>query len=198
MSDNARSIERRNIEAYLQWITNKTPPVAVDQARLDALDARIANAALLVDKVKLIAERHRIANPQFDPDDLVEGFVKYAGAFSQRNHITYPVWREMGVPAAVLDRAGLKGGGGPRQQADPDKPAKPRAPRREWSEALAIELMTAVRDRGPQVLTSEYGYAAGYRATMMSRLMAKYPLVAGKVGYDHKAAFPQGVPTEAA
>jgi len=43
-------------------------------------------------------------------DDLAtaeEAFVQVAKAYSERRHISYATWREIGVEAAVLKRAGV-------------------------------------------------------------------------------------------
>lgn len=42
-----------------------------------------------------------------DSEALVEGFVEYASWYSVQHGITYADWRMVGVPAAVLKRAGI-------------------------------------------------------------------------------------------
>lgn len=42
-----------------------------------------------------------------DMDALEEGFVDAAKEYSERKGISYPAWREAGVPAAVLKQAGI-------------------------------------------------------------------------------------------
>ena len=41
-------------------------------------------------------------------DTLEEAFVGAASEYSDRKGISYSAWRELGVPAAVLKRAGVK------------------------------------------------------------------------------------------
>lgn len=41
-------------------------------------------------------------------EELEEEFVKVVAAYSQRKGITRRAWREVGVPASVLKRAGVK------------------------------------------------------------------------------------------
>lgn len=43
-----------------------------------------------------------------DLDALEAAFVGAAGPYGERKGIAYPAWREAGVPAAVLKRAGVK------------------------------------------------------------------------------------------
>jgi hypothetical protein len=40
-------------------------------------------------------------------EELEEGFVKFAGEYSNRKGISVAAWRDLGVPAAVLARAGI-------------------------------------------------------------------------------------------
>ncbi len=43
---------------------------------------------------------------------LEEGFVKAAKNYSERKGITYAAWREAGIDASVLRRAGIRRGAG--------------------------------------------------------------------------------------
>ena len=47
-----------------------------------------------------------------DLSELEEGFVTAARAYGERKGITYGAWREAGVDASVLKRAGIRRGGG--------------------------------------------------------------------------------------
>jgi hypothetical protein len=49
--------------------------------------------------------------PVDDMPALEKEFVKAARTYGDRKGITYQTWREAGVPAAVLDKAGIKRGG---------------------------------------------------------------------------------------
>ena len=42
-----------------------------------------------------------------DPEELVAGFVAHAKSYSQRKGISYSTWRQFGVPAEVLRKAGI-------------------------------------------------------------------------------------------
>lgn len=64
-------------------------------------------------RVELIQQRmddeERLANAQDTPDmeSLEKAFVDVAREYSERKGISYMAWRELGVPAAVLRRAGI-------------------------------------------------------------------------------------------
>ena len=42
-----------------------------------------------------------------DLDELEAGFVEHARSYSERKGISYSAWRETGVPAAALKKAGI-------------------------------------------------------------------------------------------
>jgi hypothetical protein len=46
-----------------------------------------------------------------DLSELEDAFVKAAKAYGDRKGISYTTWRDFGVPAAVLKRAGVSRGG---------------------------------------------------------------------------------------
>ena len=64
-------------------------------------------------EVKLIQERFNLSrelesmDSQVDLQSLEDGFVDVASSYSVRQGISYAAWREVGVPAAVLKRAGV-------------------------------------------------------------------------------------------
>jgi len=51
------------------------------------------------------------ADPSVNLSELEDEFVKAAPDYGQRKGITYGAWREAGVDAAVLRRAGIRRGG---------------------------------------------------------------------------------------
>lgn len=65
-------------------------------------------------RVELIQQRmddeERLSHLEDQPDmDALEaGFVDAAAEYSDRKGISYSAWRELGVPAAVLKKAGVK------------------------------------------------------------------------------------------
>lgn len=64
-------------------------------------------------RVELIQQRmddeERLSQVQDEPDmeALESAFVDVAREYSERKGISYSAWRELGVPAAVLRRAGI-------------------------------------------------------------------------------------------
>jgi hypothetical protein len=82
--------------------------------RLAEVEANIAEADPL-QRVHLIQERRnleqRLASKGTETEDnlpeLEEAFVEVAAAYGERKGIDYGTWREAGVPAEVLQRAGI-------------------------------------------------------------------------------------------
>ena len=111
--------ESRAIKAYLAAVgapKRRGRPVTKEslQARLADLDGRIAKAADPLTKVGLIqrrmdvaAELSSLAAPA-DMAALEAGFVQSAASYSERKGISYGAWREAGVPASVLKKAGVR------------------------------------------------------------------------------------------
>lgn len=86
------------------------------QKRLAAIEETIDNADPLT-RVHLIQERMDLQreieamSQSVDLGPLEEGFVAAAKAYSERRGLTYAAWRELGVEAAVLRKAGINRGG---------------------------------------------------------------------------------------
>lgn len=110
--------ESRAVSNYLKALDTNKPrrgrPRTVEtvEARLAAVEQAIPEASpieklnLAQERVDLLAERDRLA----DAPDLtaVEAeFAKHAKGYSERKGITYGVWRQSGVPADVLAKAGI-------------------------------------------------------------------------------------------
>lgn len=83
------------------------------QKRLDRIDLELAKAdpmkrlQLIQERLDLKAELDTVG-AKVDLTDLEEEFVKAAAAYSARKGISYAAWRELGVDAAVLKRAGVR------------------------------------------------------------------------------------------
>jgi len=83
------------------------------QKRLDRIDLELAKAdpmkrlQLIQERLDLKAELDTVG-AKVDLTDLEEEFVKAAAAYSLRKGISYAAWRELGVDAAVLKRAGVR------------------------------------------------------------------------------------------
>ena len=82
------------------------------QKRLDAIEERLSTADPLT-RVQLIQERMdltaELAAGQnvVDMSALEDGFVSAAADYGRRKGITYAAWREAGVDAGILRRAGI-------------------------------------------------------------------------------------------
>lgn len=80
--------------------------------QLDKINAEIDDAdpvkklQLIQDRIDLEAEREAIENKP-DIGALEDDFVAAAKGYSERKSISYAAWRELGVEAAVLKRAGV-------------------------------------------------------------------------------------------
>jgi uncharacterized protein YciI len=82
--------------------------------RLAEVEAKIAEADPL-QRVHLIQERRNLERrlsssaeePEDDMEALESAFVEVAAEYGVRKGIDYATWREAGVPAEVLHRAGI-------------------------------------------------------------------------------------------
>lgn len=110
--------ESRALKSYLDALDEHRPRRGRKRTkenigkRLADLETEIPATAPLK-RVKLIQERMDLAaelEAMSDPVDLTEleaGFVEHAKAFSERKGISYAAWREVGVSAATLKKAGI-------------------------------------------------------------------------------------------
>ena len=81
------------------------------EARLATIESELAKATG-VERLKLVQERIDLQTElsAADPEGqaaLEDGFVAVAASYSSRRGISRAAWRELGVPPAVLRRAGL-------------------------------------------------------------------------------------------
>ena len=85
--------------------------------RLADIEERLA-AADPLSRLQLVQERMNLEaelaakSEAVDLTQLEEEFVRAAKAYGERKGITYGAWREAGVDASVLKRAGIRRGGG--------------------------------------------------------------------------------------
>ena len=80
--------------------------------RIEKLDARIAEETSPMKRLRLHAEKNQLvqrlaASGSEDADDVEKEFIAVAKSFSERRGIPYAAWREEGVPAKVLNEAGV-------------------------------------------------------------------------------------------
>ena len=109
--------EARAIKQYLEALGSRRPgrPVTAQSytARVERLTAQIADESDPLRRVELVQRRIdaekslRMLEASIDLSTLESEFVKSAKAYSDRKRITYPAWREAGVPAAILKQAGV-------------------------------------------------------------------------------------------
>lgn len=84
------------------------------EARIPEIQQQIDNEEDPAKRVELIQKRldleERLVEIGEEPDleALENAFVEAAAEYSERKGITYSAWREAGVPAATLKRAGIK------------------------------------------------------------------------------------------
>ena len=113
--------ENRAVSDYLEALESNRPrrgrkrTAEVMRKRLAAI-AEALESATPIRRVQLIQERIDLeqaivaSSETIDISDLEAGFVEVAVSYSGRKGITYSAWREVGVPASVLQRSGISRG----------------------------------------------------------------------------------------
>ena len=109
--------EARAIKAYLDALDSRKPgrPVTKEglQSRLKVANEKLSNENNSLKRVELLQKTIDLEAEIADFDDAVEiheleaEFVEHARAYSERKKIGYTAWRDFGVPAATLKRAGI-------------------------------------------------------------------------------------------
>jgi hypothetical protein len=100
------------LEAHKPKRGRKRTPESM-QKRIDKIDSELAGAdplkrvGLIQERLDLTAELET-AGRKVDLTELEQGFVDAARAYSERKGISYAAWRQLGVEAAVLKRAGIR------------------------------------------------------------------------------------------
>lgn len=83
------------------------------QRQLADLETKMAEASA-IQKLRLIQTRLDLQNEldrlssAVDMDEVTDSFVAVARDYGEAKGISYDAWREIGVPADVLKRAGIK------------------------------------------------------------------------------------------
>ena len=111
-------VEGRAIGAYLDALEQHRPkrgrkrtPESIDK-QLAAIDDKLASAnaitrlGLVQQRLDLQRDRESLGTT-VDLAPLEEAFVGAAKGYGERKGISYAAWREIGVPADVLKRAGI-------------------------------------------------------------------------------------------
>lgn len=120
---NARArAENRAVSTYLEALESNRPrpgrrrTAESMQNRIEAIGEALESATP-IRRVQLVQERIDLERALSAPTETVDiseletAFVDVAVSYSGRKGITYSAWREVGVPAAVLKRAGISRGG---------------------------------------------------------------------------------------
>ncbi len=110
--------EGRAVKNYLEALQQNRPkrgrrrtPDSIKK-RLAAIDAAYADGSAL-QQLQLAQERMDLQKElgamgnKVDLTSLETDFVKTAAKYAQRKGISYAAWRELGVPADVLKKAGI-------------------------------------------------------------------------------------------
>jgi len=110
--------ESRAVSRYLQALEAQRPKRGRKRT-LDSVKARLAKidkdlpTADAINALNMRQERVNLqreidaAEAKVDMRRLEDEFVKAAPGYSKRKGIAYSVWRDAGIPAAVLKRAGI-------------------------------------------------------------------------------------------
>jgi len=111
-------VEGRVVRDYLEALRSskgkpgrKRTPESVAK-RLAAISTELLDATpvqeleLVQERFDLEAELAKMGN-KVDPSSLESGFVKVAGSYSKRKGISYAAWRDVGVSADMLRKAGI-------------------------------------------------------------------------------------------
>ncbi|HKY49106.1 MAG TPA: hypothetical protein VJQ79_14115 [Acidimicrobiia bacterium] len=109
--------EAKAIKTYLDALASRRPgrPITRDslEKRLASVQARLANERDTLKQVELHQSRLEIvealanAGEAIDMSKMEAEFAQVASAYSDRKGISYGAWRSVGVPAAVLKKAGV-------------------------------------------------------------------------------------------
>src|SRR4051812_24555755 len=114
--------ESRSVRRYLEALEAHRPKRGRKRTadsikrRLERIEVELAGADPLK-ALQLRQERKDLADELATSDQKVDlaglerDFVKAAKGYSQRKGISYGVWREAGIDAAVLKKAGVSRGG---------------------------------------------------------------------------------------
>lgn len=109
--------QARTIKLYLEALGDRRPgrPVTPKslKARLVRIEEKLETEDDVLKRLDLIQRRIDVrealakAYAASKVDELEAAFVDVAYAYSERKGVTYAAWREIGVRAATLERAGI-------------------------------------------------------------------------------------------
>jgi hypothetical protein len=114
--------EGRVVRDYLEALRSSKPKRGRKRtaesitARLAKIDDELTDASA-IEELQLLQERRDLQaeldsmGSGVDLDELESAFVDVAKAYGERKGIAYATWRDVGVSAATLKRAGIGRGG---------------------------------------------------------------------------------------
>jgi hypothetical protein len=114
-------VEGRAIGSYLEALESHKPkrgrkrtPESIDKQLADletkiAASNAITRLGLVQQRLDLQAEKASMG-AAVDLSQFEEAFIAAAKGYSERKGISYAAWRELGVPADVLKKAGISRG----------------------------------------------------------------------------------------
>ena len=111
-------LESKVVREYLEALRNSKPKrgrkrsAETIQKRLAKIETELATAdplseLLLVQERRDLQDEFENLDSGSDLSAAEQSFVSIAKSYSERRHISYATWREIGVDAAVLKRAGI-------------------------------------------------------------------------------------------
>jgi len=113
--------EGRIVRDYLEALRNSKPkrgrkrtPESIKK-RLDQLEQELTDASA-IEELQLVQERRDLQaeleamSDTVDITELENSFVEVAQSYAERKGISYASWRDVGVAAGTLTRAGIKRG----------------------------------------------------------------------------------------
>lgn len=111
-------LESRVVKTYLEAIRSTRPKRGRRRTaegikkRLEEIEQEMLEASVIAE-LQLVQERRNLeaelesSDVDVDISELEDEFVEVAKAYGDRKGITYRSWRDVGVPAGVLQRAGI-------------------------------------------------------------------------------------------
>jgi hypothetical protein len=110
-------LEARSIKAYLKALEGRKPgrPVTRESLdkRMERVNSKIESETDPLRRLDLMQSRADIetalqsAGEGANLEELAAGFVEHAKSYSERKGISYSTWRQFGVPAEMLRKAGI-------------------------------------------------------------------------------------------
>lgn len=111
-------LEARSIKAYLRALDSRRPgrPVTKESLdkRLERVNGKLGDENDPLKRIELLQSKLDLESALAsvedgaNVDDLADNFVAYAKSYSDRKGISYTAWRQFGVPADVLRKAGIQ------------------------------------------------------------------------------------------